>query len=260
MSLATVRATSGEVVSSRALGSYQQLSVTVAAVDPPPRPGQFVVALPDPGELQAMPAAWWVGGARTEAGFGTTLELVVRSAGDPPRPGERLTLVGPLGRGFAAPISAVPVLVVGHEAGGAPARWWARELRERGCATRLLLSAADPELHVDIGQARRSADVVVLTTPPELEQAAHRIAVTDDVAVVYAVGPGHVCAAAARVGRALGVPSRVTAFDAEAGDQCGVGLCGVCERRLTAPGAHPVRPCVDGPVLRGDLVLWDADR
>lgn len=259
-SAGTVRPTSAEVVSSRALGAYQQLAVTIAAVDPPPRAGQFVVALPGPGELEAMAATWWVGGAGTESGFGTTLELVLRSAGDPPRPGDRITLLGPLGRGFAAPTSAVPVLVVGHEAGEAPARWWARELRGRGCTTRLLLSAADPDLHVDLGQARRSADVVVLTTPQDLEQAVHRIGVTDDIAVLYAVGPGHVCAAVARVGRALGIPPRVTAFDAEADDQCGVGLCGVCERRLAAPGSHPVRPCVDGPVLRGDLVLWDAAR
>ncbi len=202
-----------------------------------------------------LPQIWWLSGSHAEPGFGTALDLVVPASQPLPGPGDRLGVVGPLGRGFRAPSSALPAIVVGHEAQGATARWWAQRLRGRGCSVHLVLSASDPDRHADAGAARRCADSVVLTTPDDLATALASLIARHDPAVVYAATPPELSAVVGQVAGTARIASQVTLLR-ESAALCGLGLCGGCEVTLSTPRGQRVRPCVDGPVLPGDRVDW----
>lgn len=262
MTTPTLHRRVGEVVANRPLGAYRQLSVVLPTLGVPVRPGQFVVVPPGRSD-RVLPRTWWVAGEHSEAGFGSTLELVVADSGgrpeDPlPEPGEQLPVTGPLGRGFGLPTTPVTAVVVTEGAAGAVGRWLSERLRAVGCSTHLVSCAQDPELHVDLVQARRSADGVVLADPGRVADAVADVAERTAASVLYAAGPVELSRQVADVAARLGRVSQVTALDVGADSVCGHGLCGSCDLPLVARGASAVRPCTEGPVLRGDAVDWAA--
>lgn len=252
------------VTAVRAAGAHDVVSLTVpdgrrwAGA----RPGQLAVVPTDPAHGRVLPRVHWLAGVRGDPVHGTSLELLLDAARRT-APGERLRLLGPLGRGFAAPSSPVPVLLVGHESGAVPLRWLAEVLRERGCPVHALLSASDPELHLDLPQLRRQARTVVLTRPADLPAALERV--LDDPAadpsVVYVAAPlPMVGEVAARAGH-RGLVVRAAALDLQGPLLCGTGLCGGCDVPVRdGTGAERVlRPCLEGPVVPGEwLVGGDA--
>ncbi|NLG22498.1 MAG: dihydroorotate dehydrogenase electron transfer subunit [Actinomycetales bacterium] len=259
MSAPTLHRRAGEVVANRPLGAYRQLSVVLPALATPARPGQFVIVPPARAD-HVLPRTWWVAGERTEAGFGTTLELVVPGTGALPAPGEELQLTGPVGRGFGLPTTPVTAVVAAQGAAGAAARWLCELLRSVGCTVHLVSCADEPEQHVDLVLARRSADGVVLT---ELGSAAATLADlthTLTPSVLYAAGPLSLSRTVALVAERAGAVSQVSGVGIGAEGLCGHGLCGACDLplRATAGRGATVRPCADGPVLRGAVVDWAA--
>lgn len=265
MSTALLHRRTGEVVANRPLGAYRQLSVVLLpGLAAPARPGQFVV-VPAGRADQVLPRTWWVAGERTETGFGTTLELVVPERTSKgaletlPVAGEELHLTGPVGRGFGLPTSPVTAVVATEGVAGAAARWLCERLRGAGCAVHLVSCADDPEWHVDLVQARRSADGVVLVEPTALEGALTETAERVTASVLYAVGPVSLSRTVAHVAAERGLVSQVSGLEIGGEGVCGHGLCGACDLPLTGPSpAARVRPCADGPVLRGSLVEWGA--
>lgn len=258
----TLTPVTAEVVAVRPVGAYHQVSLSLPGPVAPsvgtpapvtPRAGQMLVHQHRRGGV-VLPDTWWVAGADLDPVHGATVEVVVERP--PAPPGSGLRVLGPLGRGFVAPRPAVPVLVVAHELGQAPALWWARELAERGCPTHLVLVAAHPGRHVDLVRARRGAASVLLCEPGALGEVLARAVTSSDAAVLYAVGPRGVCRVVARVAESAGVVSQVTAFDAATAGGCGTGLCGACEMPASGLPRRRIRPCADGPVLRGDLLDW----
>ena len=255
MSTTRLERCTGEVVATRALGAYRHLSVVRPALPRPARPGQFVLLPPAPGP-RVLSQSWWLAGARTEAGFGSTLEFVVPEAPDLPAPGEELVLTGPVGRGYGLPTTPVQVVVATQGPAGGAARWLTERLRGRGCTVHLLSCAADPEEHVDLVQARRTVESVVLTDPEGAAGALTDLATRRAAAVLYAVGPLSLSATVARVAARRDLVCQVSCLEVGADDRCGHGLCGACELPLSGQPQRAVRPCVDGPVLRGDQVRW----
>jgi dihydroorotate dehydrogenase electron transfer subunit len=74
--------------------------------------------------------------------------------------------------------------------------------------------------------------------------------------MVYACGPEAMLAAVARHAAANGRPSEV-AMERVMG--CGMGGCYSCVVRVREPGGgvHYVRSCLEGPVFRGEDVVWE---
>lgn len=256
------------VTAVRAAGAFDAVRLTVPDDGSwaRARPGQLVVVPRDPAGGRVLPEVHWLAGVHADPVHGTSIELLLdvtrRTAA-----GERLRLLGPLGRGFAAPSTAVPVLLVGHEAGAVPLRWLVEVLRARGCPVRVLLSASDPELHVDLVQLRRHARAVVLTPPEDLPAALERLLEDPeaDTAVVYAAAPPATLRHVA--GRALehGLVVRVAALDLRAPEPavvCGTGLCGGCDLPVRDGGGAPrvLRPCLEGPVVPGEWLLVEPGR
>lgn len=253
----------GEVVATRPLGAYRQLSVVLPALPAPARPGQFVTVPPGRAD-RVLPRTWWITGEHTEVGFGSTLELVVAEHPDEegplPEPGDVLAVSGPLGRGFGMPTTPVCAVVVTQGAAGAVGRWLTERLRAVGCAAHLVSCAEDPDQHVDLVQARRSADGVVLTEPRAAAAVVADLTERTAASVLYAVGPVSLSRTVARVASQLGRVSQVTGVEVGAAGVCGHGLCGACDLPLAAGHRRRarIRPCSDGPVLRGDLVGWES--
>lgn len=244
----------------RPVGGYDVLSLSVPSSPgwERARPGQLVVVPGDPGLGQVLPEVHWLADVDVDLVHGTTVELVLPAGA--PVPGERLRLLGPLGRGFPLPTRPVPTLVVAHEGSAAPVRWLVRLLRERGCAVHVLLSADDPDGHLDPGVLRRLAQSVVLTDRESLG-AALAAALDDpgaDPALVLATGPDDVVREVVAHAVPRGRVVRVAALDPDSGTVCGTGVCGCCDLTVDdGDRRRRVRPCLDGPVLPGEWLVPD---
>jgi dihydroorotate dehydrogenase electron transfer subunit len=251
--------TAAVVTAVRPAGAGDVVSLQVP--DPAPwagaRPGQLVVVPADPRDGAVLPQVHWLAGVHDDPVHGTTVELLL-PASRATEPGESWTLLGPLGRGFAPPAQSVPALLVGHEGGAVPLRWLVEVLRARGCPVHVLLSASDPELHLDLGHLRRHARSVVLALPDDLPAVLDRVLddARVDPAVVYAAAPVPVLRSVAAAALARGRVVRVAALDLDGPLVCGTGLCGACDVDIDAGGRHAVlRPCVEGPVVPGEWLL-----
>lgn len=248
------------VTAVRAAGAYDVVSLTVPEGEPwtRARPGQLVVVPVDPAGGRVLPDVHWLAGVHADPVHGTSLELLL-DEGRGTVPGERMRLLGPLGRGFSAPSSPVPVLLVGHEAGAVPLRWLVALLRDRGCTVHMVLSASDPELHLDLVHLRRHARAVVLALPEDLPAAVDRVLDDPDVdaSVVYAAAPLPVLRDVAARALARGLAVRAAALDLQGpAPVCGTGLCGGCD--LDVPdgaGSRTFRPCLEGPVVPGEWLV-----
>jgi dihydroorotate dehydrogenase electron transfer subunit len=178
------------------------------------------------------------------------------------REGDPLDILGPLGAGFAKPPrDARPVLVAGG-IGLGPMLYLARALAEDAAAG--LCEA--PVFVIGV----RSAAYV-----PDVDLPAGTVICTDDGSAgfkgtatdwlsgydpglppsFYACGPAPMMAAVDRLAQARRAPYQAAT---EQWMACGVGACHGCAVRLKS-GAF-VRACVEGPVLDGRQVDWEAGR
>lgn len=250
-----------EVVSVRFAGRFDVLALTVGEQHPEwarARPGQFVVEPVDPGAGALRPRVHWLAGADQDPVHGTIAELVL-PAGRSVAPGSRLRLLGPLGQGYPAPRQPVQALLAGHEGGAVPLRWLTARLRARGCVVHLVLSADDPELHLDLPFLRRHARTVVLTTSTDLVDTVARVLDQpgDQIGVVYAATPRPLLPALVGAVTSRGTACRVTTLEVD--DEavlCGTGLCGGCDLVLSGGprSGQVLRPCLEGPVVPGEWV------
>lgn len=258
------------VTAVRPAGSHDVVSLVVPA-DPAwerARPGQLVVAPVDPGAGRVLPEVHWLAGAQGDRVHGTTIELLLpveRETGV----GERLRILGPLGRGFAPPSQPVPSLLVAQDSGIVPLRWLVEVLRARGCPTHVVLSLTERDRGIDLGHLRRHAATVVLTSPSALAETLDSLLDDPrvDPAVVYAAAPVAVLRDTAALARRRGCAVRVAALDpapAPGPDDdlpvvCGTGLCGACDLAVRdGTTTRVLRPCLDGPVLPGEWLLGAA--
>lgn len=257
----------GEVVATKRIGGYRHLTLTAPGVPESFRAGNFV-AVSVAGHVARR--ALWVHRVRASSAFGPTLDVVVEPRGSgtewlATRPvGARITITGPLGRPFALPKEAVSCLLVGEGYAAAPLFPLAERLRERGCAVSLVVSAPDEAHLLSALEARRSArSVTVLTADGSVGQRGSVADHADDLVrrsdadVVYAAGPTHVLRSAAAAAERAGAWSQVAV---EITTPCGTGLCHGCPLPVVGEDGveRVVRACVEGPVVRGDRVRWDA--
>jgi NAD(P)H-flavin reductase len=157
-----------------------------------------------------------------------------------------LWLVGPLGRGFAAPRDGRSALLVGGGIGIVPLACWQDELRAAGAPAPALLGfrdapyaqaaalMSDVSLATDDGSAGRRGLVTELLSE-RLDAGA--------AVEVYACGPPAMLEAVRAICARRDVPAQLVL---ESGMACGYGACFGC---VVPTRDGYVRVCVDGPVL-----------
>ena len=253
MSIAPLARRRLTVTGSEDLGAYRVLRV--ADPDgPPPQPGQFTM----------LAAAQRWGGGEDERPYLPRALSVARYADgechyllEDVGPGTRrlcelargdeVLALGPLGRGFAAPVPRRRAILVGGGVGIAPLAILQDALAARGMTAVVLLGFRDRDRARGaalLGDARVATDdgsvghhgLLTDLLAAELAQSSE--------AVVYSCGP----AAMLEAVRALCAAREVAAQLAlEAPMACGFGACFGCavDRR----GGGYLRVCIDGPVL-----------
>jgi dihydroorotate dehydrogenase electron transfer subunit len=250
-------------------------------------PGSFVhlqcePALPmrRPLSIQrADPAAGWI--EILYKLVGTGLAALSRAAA-----GERLSCLGPIGRGFEPHRDRPRALLLGGGVGVPPVVFLAEALRGRaaeGFAPLVLMGSEIPfpfrprpsTLLVPGIPAGAIACMPLLESwgvPSRLasgadfagcfpgfvtELAAAWLATLDGAALagveVFACGPTPMLAACARLARRFGVPCQLSLEEFMA---CAVGGCAGCAVRvMTAEGPAMKRVCVDGPVFDANAIF-----
>ena len=260
----------GRVLSVDRVGDYHHLTLVAPGIAERTRPGAFA-ALAVGGDQSAMllRRAFSIYRARSSGVYGGTVEVVFAVHGSGTawladrRPHDEIDVLGPLGRPFALPTEPVPCVLVGGGYGSAPLFGLAERLRERGGAVHMVLGAATERRLFGVLEARRSAQSVTVTTEDGSVGSTGRVTdVLPDLlartgaAVVYACGPMGMLRAVAALAEEHGVWSQCAVEESMA---CGIGVCMTCVLPVRGDDGlvRMVRSCVEGPVFRGDRVLWD---
>jgi dihydroorotate dehydrogenase electron transfer subunit len=179
------------------------------------------------------------------------------------KPGDRIDLIGPLGRGFTldAAKSGQTAVLVGGGRGIAPLFFLARELAAAGARPVVYYggrTAADVPLRGKLEQAgfetHDSTDDGSLGFAGVVTELVGRDMAKAKPAVVYACGPDPMMKALAALTARLGVAAE---FSLESVMGCGIGACWGCVHRIKGEGGDGwVKICEEGPVFPGERVLW----
>jgi dihydroorotate dehydrogenase electron transfer subunit len=253
------------IVENRPAGSYGIFSALDAA-GPEPRAGQFYMLAAADGWGQRtgrpyLPRAFSVADAERVDG-GVRLDFLVEDVGPGTerlaalRPGDGLSVMGPLGRPFSWPREVDPgvsgAILVGGGIGLAPLAILRRQLADRGVPLRTLLGFRDRDHAGGVDELFACCEVRLAS---EDGHVGHRGYVTDLLAVllegdaaagaaVYACGPPAMLEAVRALCMERGVEAELAM---EAPMACGFGACFGCAVPLAAGGY--MRLCTDGPVV-----------
>ncbi len=257
-----------EVLASRRLGTYHQLTVVAPGVATRASPGQFVsLGVDAPGALLRRPFS--IGGVSQRGPWAGTVDITFSPVGVGTRwlasreKHDVIDVIGPLGRAFPIPKQSANCLLVGGGYGAAPLLYLARELQAEGLRVDLIFGAASQDRLFNAIEAKRLATSTVFTT--EDGSMGRQGRVTDvlperleatGAGVIYGCGPMGMLAGVARIAERHKVPCQVAVEESMA---CGVGVCMTCvvpyHRR---EGLTNVRACYEGPVLDAKRIEWDA--
>ncbi len=185
------------------------------------------------------------------------------------RVGDTLSVVGPLGNRFVpSEVPGVRHIMVAGGVGAPPMHLLATEMVREGRAPKDLIVINGARSRALLVAEREFGELGVdLRLVTEDGSAGQKGLVTDPLrealddggpAQVYACGPTPMLRAVAGVCAERGVPCLVSL---ETMMPCGLGVCMGCAVKLkdaTKPeGYQVVRGCHEGPVFRGEDVLWD---
>lgn len=259
-----------EVIATRRIGAFRHLTLVAPDIADVAKPGQFVsAAVGGPTSALVGRRTVPIAHASPSGTYGGTVEIIVDSDGDAGvrwigerRAHDEVDLIGPIGRPYPLPSSAVDAIVVGVGSSAAALSWLSGQLRDRGCRIDLVLGGLDDRHLVGVVEARRIVGNVSVVLPSADEDLSSRLASavrhllrTGDASVVYAAGQAPDLAAVAAVAQPFGVVVQCC-IDEEM--PCGTGLCGSCEVPVQTKSGerHTIRCCTEGAVLRADRVRW----
>jgi len=243
---------------------------------PGSEPGQFLMlgpgaeaGVPRQDPLLPRPMAIYrdasLAGSRVE-GAGAQIEVLYRVVGrgttllSEAVPGQRISLVGPLGRGFSLEAGSAAALLVGGGTGIASLYELAGALARAGREVTVLLGARgerdligrDDFEALDVELVCTTEDGSLgekgLVTAPLRE----RLASAPSGSTVFACGPTPMMRAAADLAASLGVRCYVSLENPMA---CGFGVCLGCAAPRREGGFALV--CRQGPVFDASEIAWE---
>jgi dihydroorotate dehydrogenase electron transfer subunit len=256
-----------EVVGRRPVAAYVELTLDAPEIAAVAAPGQFV-AFAVGGPLSAALLRRSIAIAGTGDGR-VTVVVAAHGVGSTwlagLRPGDRVDVVGPLGRPFPLPPPGTSALLVGGGYGAAALVPLAAALAERGSPAAAVAGAASADRHCSVDELTALCGRVEVTTDDGSagRQGLVTLAVEeligsvdgDRAGVVYACGPMPMLRAVADAATARGIPSYVAVEEAMA---CGIGVCMTCVLPVVGADGRTrfSRSCTEGPVFGGDRVRF----
>jgi len=263
-----------EVIANHPLSSdYNVLALAAPAIAAAAAPGQFVMVKPGTGFDPLLRRPFSIFEVLRDAD-GTPAGLTILSKRIGPstslvydaRPGQRVAVLGPLGRPFTVVDPPSEGWMVAGGVGLAPFATLAQALRARGVETTLFYGArrAAELFYLDFFRAL-GVELVLTTEDGSAGERGRIVAPLDrrlasraasQPVMLYACGPEGMLAATARTAIAHDRPCQVSV---ERVMGCGLGGCYSCVIPMRGDdGAfHHVRSCIAGPVLAADQIRWD---
>lgn len=260
----------GEILSVKRVGAYQEMTVVAPGMAELTRPGHFVaVQVGGPESAMLLRRAFAIYDVKERGVYGGTVTFVFAVHGkgtawlSRQRAGDRLDVVGPLGKPFRLPKDPVTATLVGGGYGTAPLLPLAVALRERGCRVDFVLGAGSADRLFGTLDAKRIGQTLAITTDDGSVGVRGRVSdvlpeVLDRTGsdVVYACGPMAMLRSVTDQAAAMGLTAQVAVEESMA---CGIGVCMTCVLPVVGDDGltRMVRSCVEGPVFLGDRVRWD---
>lgn len=261
-----------QILWNRSLGeAYRCMGLTADDAYKNAQPGQFVMVKLDSGFAPLLRRPFSIHRLIDPGDGNAGIELLYKMVGPTTdqmgglQPGDTLSLLGPLGRGFSIPSEPARAALVGGGIGIAPLVFLASELTEGGQApdsTRVFLggrSVADllcvddfsqMGLRVSTTTDDGSAGEKGLVTGP-LERAL----AAGDIDRVYACGPVGMLKGVAGLAEKYKVACQVSI---ETYMACGMGACMGCAVKSKDPQEDKCRhACLDGPVFDAAQIILE---
>lgn len=170
-------------------------------------------------------------------------------------PGDRLNMLGPLGRGFTLEVTWRHIAVVGRGVGLATLAPLALMAERSGAGVTAVLSARRPDLAMSVELFRsHGADVIAVTDSDRssdignVERLLRDLAARHWVDALFTCGSNRLLLLLQRLGKELGIPGQVALEQQMA---CALGMCFCCVRdfHAAAGGIEHRRVCWEGPVF-----------
>ncbi len=245
-------------------GDFFRLTIDAPALGRAARPGQFVMVKVSEGAFPLLRRPLGIHDASAGG-----IELFFKVAGQGTgllsrkKPGDRLDILGPLGKGFTVSAAAKgqTAYLVGGGRGIAPLYFLARELVRAG-ARPVVLYGGRCLADIPLRSRFEEAGVEFLCSTDDgsfgfagfVTDLAARELAKEKPAVVYACGPDPMMKALAAITAKHGLAAE---FSLESVMGCGIGACWGCVHRIrNESGDGWVKICEEGPVFPGERILW----
>jgi dihydroorotate dehydrogenase electron transfer subunit len=252
---------------------YNVISLAAPAIARAAEPGQFVMVKPQPGLdpllrrpfsiferlMDASGAPIGISLLNKRVGVGTSLLYAAK-------PGDTISVLGPLGRPFVPVDPPAEAWMVAGGVGLAPFATLDAALKDRGTPRRLFYGARSQADLYYADQFERAGAKLHLSTEDGSRGDRGRItepltralaAVPAGTAItIYACGPTPMMRAVAALGEHAGTPVFVSL---EPTMGCGMGGCYSCVVPVSRGTQRAfARACVEGPVFDSRTVVWTA--
>ena len=262
-----------EIVSNKKVGAYHHMVFAVGEIANAAKPGNFV-AISVGGEssqlvLRRAFAIYRTFDRRVSGGL---LEIVVAPHGAGStwlanqQPGVKIDLIAPLGTAFGIPTEPVRALLVGGGYGSAPLFGLSDVLKNRGCRVDMVIGASTAMKIYAPLDGKRSVSSLTITTEDgstgktgKVTDVLREIITSNEIDIVYSCGPMGMLEAINNITEEFNLVHQCSIEESMA---CGIGVCMTCVLPIKGEDGQirMLRSCIDGPVVAGESVVWNAKR
>jgi dihydroorotate dehydrogenase electron transfer subunit len=262
-----------EVVSNKKVGAYHHLVFAVGELANSAKPGNFVaISVGGENSQLVLRRAFAIYRTFDRGSSGGLLEIVVAPHGAGStwlanqQAGAKVDLIAPLGTAFGIPTEPVRALLVGGGYGSAPLFGLSEVLKNRGCRVDMVLGASTAMKIYAPLDGKRSVSSLTITTEDgstgktgKVTDAIREILDSNEIDIIYSCGPMGMLEAINNLAEEFNIMHQCSIEESMA---CGIGVCMTCVLPIKGDDGQirMLRSCIDGPVVAGESVIWDAKR